>query len=84
VGTATEVWRHKFAHLATPELIEICENYRVLQKLFAEYNRHLSVIQGRLGEATRIGKCKDDQLSLIEYWGRVVATLKTISPPVEQ
>ena len=83
VGRARDGWHSCNAYPATPELIEACENYRVLERLYMECDRHLAVIQGQLVEARR-AKNKGDQLKLIEYLGRVAATLKTISPPVEQ
>jgi len=83
VGRAREWWHPRNAYPATPELIEACENYRVLGRLVVGCGRHLAVIQGQLVEATR-AKNKGDQLKLIEYLGRVAATLETISPPVEQ
>jgi len=68
----------RYACPATPELIGACENYRALERLCMECDRHLFVIQGQLAEARR-AKNKGDQLKLIEYLGRFAATLKTIS-----
>jgi hypothetical protein len=83
VGSSRSAWQKCRAYVATPELIEVCENYQTLSRLARECDRHLSAIQGQVTAAVRAKK-KEDQLRFIESLGKVVDALKTVSPPPEQ
>jgi len=83
VGSSRNAWHFCRAYVATPELIEVCENYQTLSRLARECDRHLSAIQGQVTAAVRAKK-KEDQLRFIESLGKVVDALKTVSPPPEQ